>query len=97
MVAAPRKGDQEMPTRGARPEDSVSSRSQAAEAVDVEGDAVVEPAEAGVYDGGGAAKGGPGNADAGSQAEGFGEFLRFGAHAEIHSQAGSENPVIMGE
>src|ERR1017187_1377883 len=69
----------------------------AGESVDVQGDAVVEPAEAGVHDGGGAGEGRPGNADAGGEAEGFGEFLRLGAHAEIQGQTGSEDPVIMGE
>src|ERR1035438_1944679 len=69
----------------------------AGEPVDIERDAVVEPAEAGVDDGGGAGDGGPGNADAGGEAEGFGEFLRLGAHTEVNGQAGSENPVVVGE
>src|ERR1035441_8539560 len=69
----------------------------AGEAVDIEGDAVVKPAEAGMHDGGGAGKGGPGQAEAGGEAEGLGEFLRLGAHTEIEGQAGSEDPVIVGE
>src|ERR1035438_7554436 len=50
-----------------------------------------------MHDGGGAGKGGPGQADAGGEAEGFSEFLRLGAHTEIEGQAGSEDPVIVGE
>src|SRR5271157_4649057 len=69
----------------------------AGEAVDIERHAVVEPAEAGMNDGGGAGKGGPGNAGAGREAEGFGELLRLGAHTEIEGQARREDPVILGE